>query len=137
MKKDVYWEEVVPPELPHTLASRKCNNDPPETSTAQVVVSHKEGEIVSPALLSIETIVNMNVKFRKRASIAAKKEIQKNSQQGLLEEQQQEETIINKDNAKHLKTSESGNTRSYSNGSILGSKEELKEITVMTNDGQT
>jgi len=71
---DPFWDGVVPPELPHTLASIKLNNNPPETSTAAIKVSNEEKEIVLPTLLTMPMIVKTNIKFRKRTAIAAKRQ---------------------------------------------------------------
>ena len=84
--KDIYWDEIVPPELPHTIASLKCHKTPPGTSTDYIQVSNKEQEIVCLEPTRV-TIGKNSVKFRKSGNMA---EIVQ-----LLEEQKKEcnETI--------------------------------------------
>lgn len=66
LQKDPYWDEVVPAELPHTIASMKSSRDAPSTSTAKLVVSSKDKEIVlAPSLINIATISKTNIKFRR------------------------------------------------------------------------
>lgn len=45
--KDQYWEDVVPPDLPHTVASESYKENPFEGSTSNVIVSEK-GAAVAP-----------------------------------------------------------------------------------------
>jgi len=113
IQKDPYWDGVVPPELPHTLASIKLNNNPPETSTAAVKVSNEEKEIVLPTLLTMPMIVKTNIKFRKRSAIAAKR------QQRLLAEAEEKalRETTKLPSTENLKKIESG---------------DLKEINVIT-----
>ncbi len=79
--KDIYWDEIVPPELPHTIASLKCHKTPPGTSTDYIQVSNKEQEIVCLQPTRV-TIGKNSVKFRKSGNMA---EIVQ-----LLEEQEKE-----------------------------------------------
>ena len=79
--KDIYWDEIVPPELPHTIASLKCHKTPPGTSTDYIQVSNKEQEIVCLEPTRV-TIGKNCVKFRKSGNMA---EIVQ-----LLEEQEKE-----------------------------------------------
>lgn len=93
MQKDLYWGEMVPPEMPHTVASIKGNNDPPVTSTAAVVVPHKERELVTPNLITMATIAKADIKFRKRTLMAERKKqriLAEQERQRQLQEQGQE-----------------------------------------------
>lgn len=47
--KDQYWDEIVPPELPHTVASEAYKESPFEGSTSNVIVSEKNAAVVPPS----------------------------------------------------------------------------------------
>ncbi len=63
--KDIYWDDVVPPDLPHTKASLKCHNTPPGTSTDLLQIPIKEQEIVYPK----PTIAKTSVNFRQSGNM--------------------------------------------------------------------
>lgn len=46
--KDQYWDEVFPPDLPHTLASEPFKEQHPLPSTANIAVSTPGQEIIAP-----------------------------------------------------------------------------------------
>lgn len=76
LRKDPYWEEIIPPEMPHTVASMKSHTDPPATSTAEIKVSPKGKEIVvAPSLINIATIAKTNIKFKRGGAKAAEKSL--------------------------------------------------------------
>jgi hypothetical protein len=77
--KDQYWEEIVPPELPHTVASEQFRMEPPTSSTANVFVTEDEGEIISPP--SVLSLNKSNPSdpigtpgMRKRGSISSRRQ---------------------------------------------------------------
>ncbi|XP_021963480.1 bestrophin-3 [Folsomia candida] len=47
--KDQYWDEIVPPELPHTVASEAYKESPFEGSTSNVIVSEKNAAVMPPS----------------------------------------------------------------------------------------
>ncbi|KAB7504532.1 hypothetical protein Anas_09275 [Armadillidium nasatum] len=44
--KDTYWDDVVPQELPYTLASQHLKIEPPQGSASDIVVPEKEQEFI-------------------------------------------------------------------------------------------
>ena len=58
--KDQYWNEIVPQELPHTVASEQFKSEPPVNSTADVFVSDDEGEVISPPSLQCIYTANLS-----------------------------------------------------------------------------
>jgi hypothetical protein len=67
--KDIYWDEIVPPDLPQTIASLKCHNTPPGTSTDLLQIPIKEQEIVYPKPTRV-TIAKTSVNFRHSENVA-------------------------------------------------------------------
>ena len=58
--KDQYWDDIVPQELPHTVASEQFKTEPPVSSTANVFVTEDEGEIISPPSLRSVNRANLS-----------------------------------------------------------------------------
>lgn len=56
--KDQYWDTVLPAELPHTVASEAYKEEAPSHSTANIIVSYQDGEIVSPP--SVKSVHQMS-----------------------------------------------------------------------------
>ncbi|XP_076349140.1 uncharacterized protein LOC143246392 isoform X1 [Tachypleus tridentatus] len=46
--KDQYWDEVMPPDLPYTVASRHFYSEPPQGSAASIIVPPDEAEFLPP-----------------------------------------------------------------------------------------
>ena len=46
--QDMYWDEVLPQELPYTVASEQYRRDPPQGSTFGIEIPVTEQEILPP-----------------------------------------------------------------------------------------
>ncbi|RZF32140.1 hypothetical protein LSTR_LSTR004003 [Laodelphax striatellus] len=55
--RDQYWDEVLPTELPYTVASEPFREKHPQPSTANIAVSNAEAEYVAPSSLKIEDMM--------------------------------------------------------------------------------
>uniref|UniRef100_A0A182YL31 Bestrophin homolog n=1 Tax=Anopheles stephensi TaxID=30069 RepID=A0A182YL31_ANOST len=57
--KDQYWDEIFPTELPHTVASAEIREEPPQPSTADIVVKKREAEVIPvvPTAVRIDEMV--------------------------------------------------------------------------------
>ncbi|XP_058119466.1 bestrophin-4-like [Anopheles ziemanni] len=57
--KDQYWDEISPIELPHTVASAEIREEPPQPSTADIVVKKREAEVIPvvPTAIRIDEMV--------------------------------------------------------------------------------
>ncbi|XP_039279178.1 bestrophin-4 [Nilaparvata lugens] len=54
--RDQYWDEVLPTELPYTVAAEPFREKHPQPSTANIAVSNAEAEYVAPSSLKIDDI---------------------------------------------------------------------------------
>ncbi|XP_050080284.1 bestrophin-4 isoform X2 [Anopheles maculipalpis] len=61
--KDQYWDEIFPTELPHTVASAEIREEPPQPSTADIVVKKREAEVIPvvPTAVRIDEMMDDNV----------------------------------------------------------------------------